>query len=123
MFKKISITILSLPLFVVPIFASAQTAPIIPDIIDAGQTITESIPAPIANFIDKLKGIDIGGQPSVSGDSLDFSNVKSGWDSINNWFLQNIGVSFTEIVKSVANLVIWIWEIVIKLIKVGLSYL
>ena len=123
MFKKISITILSLPLFVVPIFASAQTAPIIPDIIDVGQTITESIPAPIANFIDKLKGIDIGGQPSVSGDSLDFSNVKSGWDSINNWFLQNIGVSFTEIVKSVANLFIWIWEIVIKLIKVGLSYL
>lgn len=121
--KKIFLIILSLQFFIVPVFASAQTAPIIPDVIDVGQVITESIPAPIANFIDKLKGINIGGQPSVSGGSMDFSSVKSGWDSINNWFTQNIGVSFTEIVKSVANLVIWIWEIIIKLIKVGLSYL
>lgn len=121
--KKTFLIILSLQLFIAPVFASAQTAPIIPNVIDVGQAITESIPAPIASFIDKLKNIDIGGQPFVSSGSMDFSSVKSGWNSINNWFLENIGVSFTEIVKSVANLVIWIWEIIIKLIKVGLSYL
>ena len=122
MFKKISI-ILSLPLFIAPVFTLAQTAPVLPDIIDVGQVITESIPAPIFGFIEKLKGINIGGQSSVSGGSMDFSSVKEGWDSINNWFLENIGVSFNEIIKSVANLIIWIWEIIIKLIKLGLSYL
>ncbi len=124
MFKKISI-ILLLPFFIAPVFISAQTAPVLPNIIDVGQVITESIPAPISGFIDKLKNINIGDQSSILGDSgsINLSNVKSSWNSINNWFFQNIGISFTEIVKSIANLVIWVWEIIIKLIKVGLSYL
>lgn len=123
--EKTFLIILSLQFFIAPVFASAQTPPpVFPDIIDVGQIIIESIPAPISNFIDKLRGINIGGQSTVSGGgSMDFSSVKEGWDSINNWFSSNIGVSFTEIVKSVANLVIWIWEIIIKLIKVGISYL
>lgn len=37
--------------------------------------------------------------------------------------MQNIGVSFSEILRVVGNFIVWGFELVIKLLKAGLSYL
>ncbi|TSA45479.1 hypothetical protein D4R51_01760 [bacterium] len=117
--KTISTIILSL-VILTPIAGLAQTSepalPTLPGIIN--------LSAPISDFMDKLKNINVGGSAMPSGgSSIDLSSVKGFWASINNWFVSNIGISFTDIIKAVFNLIIWIWEVIIKLIQAGLSYL
>lgn len=121
MFKEVFI-IFSLLVLIAPVLSSAQTSPpSLPNLPDLGQSIT----APISNFVDKLKAI--GGSnvsvPDASNFDLGPSGVQGTWDNINNWFVSKIGVSLTDIIKAVVNLIIWVWELIIKLIQVGLSYL
>ncbi|MEK7086830.1 MAG: hypothetical protein AAB935_01070 [Patescibacteria group bacterium] len=114
--KKISI-ILSL-IILIPLLSSAQVNDsVLPD--------TINLLAPISNFIDKLKNINIGESVSLgeANSEIDLSSAKSIWEKINNWFSSHIGVSFTDIIKAIFNFIIWIWELIIKLIRVGLSYL
>jgi hypothetical protein len=126
--KKFLIILSLIILIAAPVSGSAQTdtaPPALPklDLTNLGQSVSDSLPDPISNFIDKLKGIDIKGSAGADGGSMDLSSAKGAWDSINNWFLENIGVSLNEIIKAIANLIIWVWELIIKLIKTGISYL
>lgn len=118
--KKIISTIILSLVILTPVAGLAQTnepaLPSLPGIIN--------LSAPISDFMDKLKNINVGGSAMPGGGSgIDLSSVKGLWDSINNWFISNIGVSFTDIIKAVFNFIIWIWELIIKLIQAGLSYL
>lgn len=109
----------------VPVLVSAQTPPTLPDldIKDLGDKVTSGLPTPVSDFIGKLKSINVG--PSTPGGSgpIDLSSLRGFWDSLNNWFSANLGISFAAIVKMIFNFIIWVWELVIKLIQTGLSYL
>ncbi|MGC9611175.1 MAG: hypothetical protein ABSE68_03105 [Minisyncoccia bacterium] len=129
MTKKI-ILIFSFLILLAPISGFAQTSePSLP-----GQNLLNGVSAPVSSFIDNLKSVLANGLGSVGGNistptnggsgvSLDLSSIGSVWDSINNWFSANIGVSFRDIVKVAANVLIWFWELLIKLIQVGVSKL
>jgi hypothetical protein len=129
MFKKI-IAISSLVIFAVPLVGLAQNTPNVPTVplnIDL-KNLPDSLPAPISDFANKLKGIfnggSIGNISVPSGEpNMSLSDVGGTWASINNWFVSKIGISLTDIIKTIANLIIWFWELVIKLIQTGLSYL
>ncbi|MGC9603580.1 MAG: hypothetical protein ABSF47_03900 [Minisyncoccia bacterium] len=88
--------------------------------------IQQNLPAPVSDFVNKLKGVFENG-PGMSGPTngpqINLSDVGGTWASINSWFSSKIGVSLTDIIKAVVNLIIWIWELIIKLIQTGLSYL
>lgn len=45
------------------------------------------------------------------------SNLKMWWNKINDWCEENIGVSIREILIVVVNIVIWIWELIIGLLR------
>ena len=110
-----------------PMAGLAQTdAPILPTLPGVNQAMPSNInlPAPLTDFIDKLKTINVsGGSNMPGGSSIDLSSAKGFWASINNWFISNVGVSLTDIIKAVFNFIIWVWELIIKLIQAGLSYL
>jgi hypothetical protein len=99
------------------------------DVNNLGQTILNQLPAPVSDFVQKLKtvfqsgtnGTTISGLTSGSG--LDLSDASGLWGQVNNWFSSNIGVSLSDIIRAVVNLIIWIWGLIIKLIQVGLSHL
>lgn len=39
------------------------------------------------------------------------------WNQINDWFSEKIGVSFRDILKVVINIIIWFWELIIKILQ------
>lgn len=43
------------------------------------------------------------------------------WDKTNDWFSSYVGVSLRDIIKVVVNIVIWIWELIIGLLRDLLS--
>ncbi|MDI6820910.1 MAG: hypothetical protein QMD65_01900 [Patescibacteria group bacterium] len=49
--------------------------------------------------------------------------VRGFWQKTNTWVQEKLGASLKEIIKSIGNLFVWIFEFIIKLIKTGLSYL
>jgi hypothetical protein len=57
------------------------------------------------------------------GLDLNLSSAQATWDSINQWFSANVGISFRDIVKIAANVLIWFWELLIKLIQAGVAKL
>ncbi len=129
--KTISI-ILSL-VFIIPVLSSAQTTPpTVPvniDLNNLSQTISDQLPAPVSDFIQKLKDVFQNGTNGTtingltSGNGIDLSNASGLWSQINNWFSSNIGVSLSDVIRAIANLIIWVWELIIKLIQVGLSHI
>lgn len=44
----------------------------------------------------------------------DFKNL---WQSINDWFTQNIGVSFKNILVAIGNIFVWLLELLVHLLK------
>ncbi len=113
-------SLLVLTILMAPVPSSAQT-PSLPDVNVSINNLT--LPGPISDFIDKLKGINVGPSTPGGSGSIDLSSLRGFWDSLNNWFSSNIGISFTDIIKLIFNFIIWVWELVIKLIQAGLSYL
>jgi len=110
-----------------PVFTTAQTPP---DIL--GSTIT--IPEPISDFVKNLGNIDLGNVPLIndiskiadsanSGDSLNLSDVGGLWNSLNDWFSRHIGTSFSDIVRTIGNAMLWVLDLMGRLLKAGLSYL
>ena len=57
------------------------------------------------------------------GSQTDISGLVNLWNNVNNWFTQNIGTSLADIVKTVVNFMIYIWEIIIKLLQVLVAHL
>jgi len=126
--KKILLAFLSLALLA-PVLSSAQSQNpgTVPGINNLNlNQIQESLPPPVSDFVNKLKGVFENG-PGMStlgnGPQVNLSDVGGTWSSINNWFSSKVGISLTDIIKAIVNLIIWIWEIIIKLIQTGLSYL
>ncbi|GEM_PF-1600101 len=68
-------------------------------------------------------------QGTQSGETLptapvtSLSGIVNLWNSVNAWCEQHIGISLREIINTVINFMIWIWELIIKLIRAALSYL
>ncbi len=121
--KKGFLTILLIVSFI-PFVVNAQTPP----------NAQENLPGPVNdlwNLLQKVRvdspNLDVSqqgigqtvqqiangkiSQSAVSGD------LSSWWQSINGWFSANIGVSLGDIIKAVVNLVIWVWELIIKLLQ------
>ena len=112
-----------------PLAGSAQdmsNIPTVPTNIDL-KSLPDKLPAPISEFANKLKGVfenSPGSGLSFSGDApTSLSDIGSSWASINDWFVSKIGISLSDIIKTIANLIIWFWQLIIKLIQTGLSYL
>ena len=115
--KKGLLTILIIA-FLVPFAAGAQTS----------QNFQENLPGPVNDILNLVKGVKVSSPNlDVSQESVDQTvqqiasgntgDLSSWWQSINGWFSTNIGVSLADIIKAVVNLVIWVWELVIKLLQ------
>lgn len=111
-----------------PIFAAAQQQA--PDI--TGSTIT--VPEPINNFINSLGNINLGSVPLLNDiskiaeaqnarNSLNLSDVGALWNSLNDWFNQHVGTSFSDIVRAIGSAMLWALDLMARLLKAGLSYL
>lgn len=105
---------------IVPFSAGAQTT------LPQGQ----GTPGPLNDLLNLIQNVKIGTpnldvtQQSVSQtvNQIAQGNVSSGdlsswWQGVNNWFMANTGVSLSAIIKAVVNLIIWVWEFVIKLLQ------
>ena len=51
------------------------------------------------------------------------SDASNWWGRVNNWFSSHVGVTLKELVQGVANLFVWVFEWVVKLIKLGIGQL
>jgi len=95
------------------------------------------IPNPVENFIDMLGQIEVnsGGDP-ISRDAMELGEGIFGgdgsidlnlgfigdiWENINEWMRSTIGISLMEIFQAFANLIIWLLELTVNLIKEGLE--
>ncbi len=101
----------------------------------AGSSPSINFPGPITDFMNSLNKISIdnsslklpdnpqGGEKLIGQKTINGSQIGEWWNKINSWLVQNIGVSFSEIIRVVGNFIVWGFELVVKLLKVGLSYL
>lgn len=115
--------VVSLFYFMTPaVFAEEQQLPLPGPISDFMKTLEK---VKIDGINVSLRDMDIGkftGVESQTGVGVwDF--IKNVWDSINSWMIQNIGISFSEVIRAAVNLIVWVIELALKLIKAGLNYL
>ena len=101
----------------------------------AGSSPSINLPGPITDFMNSLDKIKLdnsviklpdnlqGGEKLIGQRVISESQIGEWWNKINFWLMQNIGVSFSEILRVVGNFIVWGFELVIKLLKAGLSYL
>ncbi|MCP6719779.1 MAG: hypothetical protein KJI72_00430 [Patescibacteria group bacterium] len=101
----------------------------------------EDIPEPVTELVDTFSkvrvDIDVGGGSFLKRTLENikdffftivltpgefFSYVQGVWDNINNWLEDNIGVSFREIIRVVANFFVWSLRLIIRLIEWGISF-
>jgi hypothetical protein len=96
------------------------------------ETTSISVPKPIGDFVESLKEINIDNVDKNISDniSLDGSvvtqklsdmGVQGVWDAANGWMEETLGISLGQIIKAVGNLIMWFLELMIGLIKGGLS--
>lgn len=121
--KLLAIAIIA---FIVPFAAGAQA--------DSSQG--NGMPGPLNDLLNVIQNVKIGSpnldvtQQNVSQavNQVAQGNISSGdlsgwWQGINNWFVANTGVSLASIVKAVLNLIIWVWELIIKLLQSAVQHL
>ena len=101
----------------------------------------DNIPEPVTELVDTFSkiqvDIDVGGGSFLKKtlESIKnfvftivltpgefFSYVQNIWDNINTWLEDHIGVSFREIIRSVVNFFVWSLELIIRLMKWGISF-
>ncbi len=118
------------------IFIFAIVASLVPFAAGAqlGAPNGNNTPGPVNDLFNTIKKIQLpsinGRENAAGGNSLNLgqgtgvtTDVGNVWQNVNNWFSANIGVSLANIITVAVNFMIWIWELVIKLLQVGLSYL
>ena len=100
-----------------------------------GSSPSISLPGPITDFFDSLNKIKIdnsviklsdnlqGGEKLIGQRVISESQIGEWWNKINSWLMERIGISFSEILRTVGNFIVWGFELVIKLLRAGLSYL
>lgn len=108
-------------------------ASLVPFVAGAQVNISNNnMPGPVNDLLDtinkiQLPTIDVGGSSAGGSLNLGQGNVTTDlgsiWQNVNNWFSANVGVSLADIIKVAVNFMIWIWELVIKLIQAGLSHI
>lgn len=129
--KKVFISFFVITL-IVPLGVFAQSS--IPSE-TVGSSPSISLPGPIVDFMNSLDKIKLdnsviklpdnlqGGEKLIGQRAITESQIGEWWNKINFWLMENLGVSFSEILRVVGNFIVWGFELVIKLLKVGLSYL
>ncbi|MEW6617014.1 MAG: hypothetical protein AB1333_01185 [Patescibacteria group bacterium] len=100
-----------------------------------GSSPSISLPSPITDFMNSLDKIKLdnsviklpdniqGGEKLIGQRVISESQIGEWWNKINSWLMENLGVSFSEILRVIGNFIVWGFELVVKLLKVGLSYL
>lgn len=92
------------------------------------------VPQPISELFDtfgRIK-IDFPGIPIINKAIQSFSHAAQNpervtsdltgiFEKINIWFQNNVGVSLKEITSSLGNFIVWVLELIVRLIKAGLS--
>jgi len=96
------------------------------------------LPAPFVELIDTFSKISPNPQAplfrnlentilGLKNESFNFSNpgikFKEIFYKINHWFEINLGISLVAILKAIFNVIIWIFETLIKLIRLAISAL
>lgn len=144
--KKIIGTVLAVAFVLLPLAGEAQTAPSFPS--QPAQPLSglsgqnPSLPvSDVVNLIDQISSKVVqggqalqnlaGGTAGVSqtvttqtvGSNADISGLVNLWNNINNWFTANVGTSLADVVKTVVNFMIYIWEIIIKLLQALVAHL
>ena len=74
----------------------------------AGGGFFDSLPQPITNFYETLSNIRI---------FSELGDITGLWDKINDWFEDKIGVSFRTMLIALSDLVVWILELIIKIVR------
>lgn len=90
------------------------------DLVNTVQKITPNFQSPffqnLQNTVQNLKTESLNTQNFLD-------KFKEIFYKINNWFEINLGVSLVAILKAIGNVIVWIFETFIKLIKTAISYL
>lgn len=109
--KKVALSILLPVFFLFSIFGRpglgfAQQLP--PNL----DSLKNQVPAPVSGFINSIQSI-----------GTDF-RVGNAWLKVDGWFSNTTGgTSLTDVLKFSGNLLIWIFSVLVNLIKWGLSLL
>ena len=101
----------------------------------------DNIPAPVTELVDTFSkvqiDIDVGGGSFLKRTFENikdfvftiiitpgefFSYIQDVWDNVNTWLEDHVGVSFREIIRSVVSFFIWSLELIIRLMKWGISF-
>lgn len=90
------------------------------DLVNTVQKITPNFQSPffqnLQNTVQNLKTESLNAQNFLD-------KFKEIFYKINHWFETNLGVSLVAILKTIGNVIVWIFETLIKLIKTAISYL
>ncbi len=98
----------------------------------SAETTSISVPKPIGDFVESLKEINIDNVDKNISDNISFDGtvvteklsnmgVQGVWDAANGWMEETLGISLGQIIKAIGNLIMWVLELMIGLIKGGLS--
>lgn len=92
------------------------------------------VPEPITELFNTFENIDIdtsripilnrafqGFGQAVQNPEGAANDLTGLFERINAWFQSNVGVSLGEITKAIGNFIVWVLELIVKLIKAGLS--
>lgn len=102
---------------------------------NSGSSLSIDLPKPISDFVDSLNNIKLdrnsiqlpdnlnAGEKLIGQNTFNESEISGWWNNLNTWLTQNIGISFSEILRTVGNFIVWAFELIVKLLKAGLSYL
>ncbi len=102
---------------------------------NSGSSLSIDLPKPISDFVDSLNNIKLdrnsiqlpdnlnAGEKLIGQNTFNESEISGWWNKLNTWLTQNIGISFSEILRTVGNFIVWAFELIVKLLKAGLSYL
>lgn len=118
---KIGLMTISIIILFLPLSSSAQN-------------ILNELPESVTNLFDTFSQIkiNVGSIPIVESTlktiqttAQNPQGLTSGltdlFESINRWFGTNIGVSLGEIIKAIGSFVVWVLELIVKLIQAGLE--
>ena len=85
--------------------------------------IINNLPAPISDFVNNAKQIGTNIQTKSSNLQVSSLNPTNVFDGINNWFTGVTGISFTNAIKTIGNLMVWTLSSALNLLKWLLSFI
>jgi hypothetical protein len=101
-----------------PVSAAYDLTETFEDFRDSLSNVDTAIPTPSVkeqSFVDPSKVESL-------TTSLDTS-LSSAWDSLNGWLESNIGISLSEIIRTLLNFIIWVFELIVKILQAVINIL